>query len=63
MKKTTNKPVDYREHKDYGDVQICSATDCTGLIPSLPESEDQIEAYEELYPFLAKAQDESQPPV
>ncbi len=30
---------------------ICSAMDCTGLIPSLPDSEAEQEAYEEMYQF------------
>ena len=30
---------------------ICSATDCTGLIPALPSSEEELESYEELYQF------------
>lgn len=34
----------------------CSAQDCTGLIPALPESEDQIEMYEELFPYMARAE-------
>lgn len=29
-----------------------SSQDCTGLIPALPESDEEIEAYEELYHFL-----------
>lgn len=29
-----------------------SAQDCTGLIPSAPESKEELEAYEELYHFL-----------
>lgn len=29
-----------------------SSQDCTGLIPSAPESDAEIEAYEELYHFL-----------
>lgn len=29
-----------------------SAQDCTGLIPSLPTEKEEIESYEELYPFL-----------
>lgn len=39
---------------DFADA--CSATDCTGLIPSLPSSEEELEAYEEMYRFCAKAQ-------
>lgn len=30
---------------------ICSSTDCTGLIPAMPSSEAELEAYEEMYPF------------
>ena len=37
------------------DIQACSSTDCTGLIPALPEDEAQREAYEELYPYITKA--------
>ena len=37
------------------DIQACSATDCTGLIPSLPQSEAEEESYEELYPYLTRA--------
>ena len=36
------------------DIQSCSAMDCTGLIPSLPQSEEERENYEDLYPYLAK---------
>ncbi len=36
----------------------CSAQDCTGLIPALPESEEQIERYQELFPYMAKAEKE-----
>lgn len=35
---------------------ICSSTDCTGLIPALPSSDAELEAYEEMYQFcLANA--------
>lgn len=37
------------------DVQACSTMDCTGLIPSLPQSEAEREAYEDLYPYITKA--------
>lgn len=40
---------------DDSDIQACSATDCTGLIPSLPQDEGEVEAYEDLYPYIAKA--------
>lgn len=32
----------------------CSVQDCTGLIPSGPVEEEELEDYEELYPFLPK---------
>ncbi len=31
---------------------VNSATDCTGLIPSLPTSDAELDSYEDLYPFL-----------
>lgn len=33
------------------DIKASSACDCTGLIPSLPQSEAELESYEELYPY------------
>ena len=37
---------------------LVSSTDCTGLVPSLPESPEELQNYEELYPFLPKAKRE-----
>lgn len=37
------------------DIQACSATDCTGLIPALPEDDAGREAYEDLYPYIPQA--------
>lgn len=41
---------------DPGDEDIygagASAYDCTGLIPSEPQSEDELDAYDEIYPYL-----------
>ena len=37
------------------DIQACSATDCTGLIPSLPQSEAELHHYDDLYRFTARA--------
>ncbi len=44
-------------HREFHDLEgpVCSAGDCTGLIPTPPQSDAQEEAYEELYPFLQKA--------
>jgi hypothetical protein len=36
-------------------MDICSATDCTGLIPALPASDSEITSYEQLYHFLPGA--------
>lgn len=30
----------------------CSVQDCTGLIPSAPTSTEELEAYEDIYPYL-----------
>ena len=38
-------------------LDICSATDCTGLIPAMPQSANEISSYEELYHFLPRAKD------
>lgn len=48
------KPGKNAENKDEYDVDIqsCSAMDCTGLIPSLPQSFAEVEHYNDLYQFL-----------
>lgn len=33
----------------------CSSMDCTGLIPSAPVSDAQLDSYEALYPYLPPA--------
>ena len=45
------KKTDYRENTEES-FYACSAQDCTGLIPSLPRNGEELEAYEELYPYL-----------
>ena len=35
------------------DVRAASVTDCTGLIPSLPQSEAELESYAEIYHYPA----------
>lgn len=53
--------MDYNENKNQEkdpydiDIQACSAMDCTGLIPSLPQDEAEQEAYEDLYPYVTNA--------
>ncbi len=32
--------------------KAASMTDCTGLIPAAPQTRAELEAYEELYPYL-----------
>lgn len=46
--------------ENYGDtidleINACSAQDCTGLIPASIQNEEQIESYEELYPYIPLA--------
>lgn len=48
---------DYRKNfentpLDEIDMNTVSSFDCTGLIPFATEDLDQIEAYEDLYPYL-----------
>lgn len=37
------------------DIQACSTMDCTGLIPALPYTDAEKEAYEDLYPYITHA--------
>lgn len=55
MKK--NKQPLHNYSKDDYDYLKSSASfqDCTGLIPSAPLSNDELQNYQELYPFLPKA--------
>lgn len=43
-----SKPVD---SFDYDCCNACSAHDCTGLIPAAPLTEEEIDAYKEIYDF------------
>lgn len=40
----------YHSDTDIWAAKTASATECTGLIPALPDSEEERKAYEELYP-------------
>lgn len=40
-----------KEEKQNG-LQAASSGDCTGLIPTPPQNDAELESYEELYPFL-----------
>lgn len=49
-KKKKNENTDY----DYLG-KSASAHDCTGLIPTLVQNEEEIRSYENIYPFLPNA--------
>lgn len=53
MKTTDSSDEKYRI-RDI-DVNACSTTDCTGLIPSLPQSKAELESYNDLYRFQPEA--------
>lgn len=44
-----------KKEQDYDYLRTSSSQDCTGLIPAAPKDGEEIENYEELYPFLPKA--------
>ena len=50
-KKATREDDPYRVEAT-SDSRACSSMDCTGLIPALPQSEAELEYYEELYPYI-----------
>ena len=52
--KTKKTPPDIKNDPWDVDIQACSTTDCTGLIPAPPQDEAELHHYEELYPFKAK---------
>lgn len=59
-KKEPSPAVDNNLEDSCFSKSICSATDCTGLIPALPSTEAELEAYEEMYQFcLQNAADDS----
>ena len=41
------------DEPDALNIKACSATDCTGLIPSLPTSDAELESYAEVYHYPA----------
>lgn len=41
------------------DIQACSTTDCTGLIPSAPQSKAELEAYEDLHSYIPHAKNKN----
>lgn len=53
----TDYCINTEEDSEIMNLDICSATECTGLIPALPETESEITSYEQLYHFLPRAKD------
>jgi len=48
--------MDYNiKDDDYLDNPVASSMECTGLIPALPETEAELEFYEEMFPYLTPA--------
>ena len=45
---------------DDSDIQACSATDCTGLSPALPETDAEFEHYQDLYHYLPDTPDQAE---
>ncbi|MBQ9764842.1 MAG: hypothetical protein IJW18_01435 [Lachnospiraceae bacterium] len=52
MKKNEKLHINSYGIKDEDFLTAASSHDCTGLIPSAPQNEDEAENYEELYPYL-----------
>lgn len=52
MKKKPIKKSKYNEDIEI-DIQACSTTDCTGLIPTLPQSESEVESYKSIIDYQA----------
>ena len=55
QKKNNNYDNDPYRVEATEDFSTCSSMDCTGLIPTPPQSNAEEEAYEELYPYLPEA--------
>lgn len=52
MSKKTKKEKGEFVFPPKDDFACCSGTDCTGLIPAGLTSEEEAEAYQELYPYM-----------
>ncbi len=50
-----NNKIVYSKNDYDIDIQACSTTDCTGLIPAAPQTEAEREAYEDIYPYITRA--------
>ncbi len=54
-KKAKGEPYRYRDQFDVDEDMIlnsCSMYDCTGLIPSAPVNEAELDSYEQIYQYL-----------
>lgn len=40
------------EDDDFLDTPAVSSMECTGLIPALPETDAELEAYEDMFPYI-----------
>lgn len=49
------KVPDYKKILTPSDLELntCSNQDCTGLIPTAVQNEEQADSYEELYPYIS----------
>ncbi|MBQ9673461.1 MAG: hypothetical protein IJV39_02425 [Ruminococcus sp.] len=51
--KKKNRRDKYNVEETMPDLNTISSNDCTGLIPSDPKNDEQLESYEEIYPYNA----------
>lgn len=46
-----------KEDDDLLDTPAVSSMECTGLIPALPDTDAELEAYEEMFPYITPPSD------
>lgn len=46
------------DEEDFDICNTCSTTDCTGLMPTPPRTDDEYESYQEVYQFQAAIVDD-----
>ena len=51
----TDKPEEIEDNTVESLMNVSSDYDCTGLIPAIPESEEELRSYEDVYDFLPNA--------
>lgn len=54
MEKNKNKPKKTGNAYNLYPENTASSTDCTGLMPSNPSNQDEIESYKDIYPTADK---------